>query len=270
MMKNILLPTDFSDNARNAANYALQFFRGVPCTFHLLHVIAIPSDGIAHSYLTTSPSVQREFDRLLDWLNSIKMNPEHRFSIAFKADYFIEAVRSQVIEKNIDLILMGTKGATNNSGTMIGKNTSDVMMKVKCPVLAISEKTVYKGAKEILFPTDYKIPYAPKMLHTLQNIIKLSNAQVKVLELFTSDGEPTGDQLANKNVLRNSFGSYEPVHQPYFPTGGNNSDSLFEGGNKADMIVMAAKNLNICHKLLRNHQSNQIPFINQLPLLILH
>lgn len=269
MMKNILLPTDFSDNARNAAAYALQFFQNVPCTFHLLHVIPVPAGQIGSNYLTTSPTVQKEFDELLGWLESIKVNPEHHFSIAFKGNFFIEAVRSQVIEKNIDLILMGTKGATNKAGTMIGKNTSDVITKVKCPVLAISEKTLYNRAQEILFPTDYKIPYEAKMLKTLQNVVNLSQASVMVLELFNGDGEPTGEQLNNKTMLQNFFAPKIPDSQPYYPSR-EKDPNLFGNSKNPDMIVMAAKNLNVCHKLLGNHQSSQIPFINQLPLLILH
>ena len=38
-MMNILLPTDFSENSRNAAAYALQFFKDTPCNFYLLHVL---------------------------------------------------------------------------------------------------------------------------------------------------------------------------------------------------------------------------------------
>lgn len=270
MMKNILLPTDFSHNSRNAAAYALQFFRETPCTFHLLHVIPVPLGKLSATYLTTSPAIQEKFNELLNWLNSIKTNPQHRFTIAFKANFLIEAVRSQVLEKNIDLILMGTKGATNKEGAVIGRNTSDVMMKVKCPILAISENAVYKRPEEILFPTDYKIPYGGKMLNTLYDVVKSSKASVKVLELFTTDGEPTPEQKANKQLLQSFFAPYEPLHQTYYPTREENPEAIFGNDNKSDMIVMAAKNLNVCHKLLRNHQSNNIPFIRQLPLLILH
>lgn len=270
MMKNILLPTDFSPNARNAAAYALQFFRDTPCTFHLLHVIPVPPNKLVSSYLTTSPAVQEKFDDLLDWLNSIKTNPQHKFTIAFKANFLIEAVRSQVLEKKIDLILMGTKGASNKEGAVIGRNTSDVMMKVKCPILAISENAVYRSPEEILFPTDYKIPYEGKMLNTLYDVVKRSKAAVKVLELFTTDGEPTSEQKQNKQLLQSFFAPYEPLLQTYYPGKDDSSDSIFGSNTKSDMIVMAAKNLNVCHKLLRNHQSTQIPFIRQLPLLILH
>lgn len=36
-MKNILLPTDFSGNSKNAIQYALKFFEGENCTFHILN-----------------------------------------------------------------------------------------------------------------------------------------------------------------------------------------------------------------------------------------
>ena len=37
-MKNILLPTDFSDNSKNAIQYAMEFFKNERCTFYILNV----------------------------------------------------------------------------------------------------------------------------------------------------------------------------------------------------------------------------------------
>ncbi|WP_370003018.1 universal stress protein, partial [Winogradskyella sp.] len=37
-MANILIPTDFSDNAWNAIEYAVEFFKNSSCNFYLLHV----------------------------------------------------------------------------------------------------------------------------------------------------------------------------------------------------------------------------------------
>ena len=269
-MMNILLPTDFSENSRNAAAYALEFFKEVPCTFHLLHVLPLATDTFSAQYMTLSSETQEKFNKFLDWLNSIKKNPDHKFSISYKANYLIDAVREQVAEKEVDLILMGTKGVSNNSGTIIGKNTSDVMMKVKCPVLAISEKAVYKRYKKVLFPTDYKIKYNSKMLGTLQNLVSLSSASIKILELFNSENEPSQEQMTSRSFLQNSFAPNIPVLQTYYPSENKNPGRLFSTNKDVDMIVMAAKNLNICQKLLYNEEHNQIPFINQLPLLVLH
>lgn len=268
-MMNILLPTDFSENSRNAAVYALQFFKEVPCTFYLLHVVPMPGK-LSAGFIGISPEIQEKFDSLLAWLESIKTNKEHNFDIVFKANYLIEAVRQQVTDKNIDLILMGTKGSTNHKGSVIGKNTSDVMMKVKCPVLAVSEKAIFKQHKEILFPTDYKIQYNSKMLETLLNISSLSKASVKILELFNSEKEPSAEQVSNRAFLQSSFAPKTPVLQPFYISKNFDSKLIFSENKNVDMIVMAAKNLNVCNKLLNGEHQNQIPFINNLPLLILH
>lgn len=266
---NILLPTDFSENSRNAAVYALKFFQDIPCTFHLLHVLELPPQKSENGSLSMPREVREKFDHLLLWLNRFKKNPDHHFSTSFKSHYLIEAVRAQVLEKNIDLILMGTKGATNSQGVIIGKHTSDVMMKVKCPVLAISENAVYKEHKEILFPTDYKIHYGSKMLGTFLNLLSLSKANLKVLEIFTSEKEPTPEQVANRIFLQESFYPRVPELQTFYSSR-NNPKKVFIANREVDMIVLAAKNLNLCQKFLRNHENNQIPFINQLPLLVLH
>jgi nucleotide-binding universal stress UspA family protein len=269
-MMNILLPTDFSENSRNAAAYALQFFKDTPCNFHLLHVIPVPADKLLNDYMSMSSAVKENFDNLLSWLESIKINAEHSFHICFKANYLIDAVRAKVQEKNIDLILMGTKGKTNNQGVVIGKNTSDVMMKVRCPVLAISENAVFKEHRQILFPTDYKIHYGNKMLRTLFNLASLSKANVKILELFNTENEPLPDQVENRSFLQDSFSPRIPVLQTHYSSKEQNSKKIFLANRNVDMIVLAAKNLNLCQKFLQNDQKENIPFINQLPLLVLH
>src|SRR5690606_13440946 len=141
-MMNILLPTDFSENSKNAVAYALEFFRNTPCTFHLLHVSPPHLETLSQGHHAIPREIREKFDDLLDWVNDKKVNPHHYFSICFKVRYFIEAIREKVAEKNIDLILMGTKGASNQKEIILGKNTSDVVMKVKCPTLAISENAV--------------------------------------------------------------------------------------------------------------------------------
>ena len=269
-MMNILLPTDFSENSRNAAAYALQFFKDTPCHFHLLHVIPVSADKMTTGYMSMSPEVKESFENLLKWLETIRTNPQHSYHICFKADYLINAVRAKVQENQIDLILMGTKGKTNNQGVVVGKNTSDVMMKVKCPVLAISEHASFKEHKKILFPTDYKIHYGSKVLRTLLNLASLSKAHVKILEIFHNEKEPSAEQIENREFLQDSFSPRIPVLQTYYTSKDQSPKKILVANRDVDMIVLAAKNLNLCQKFLRNDENRNIPFINQLPLLVLH
>lgn len=269
-MMNILLPTDFSDNSRNAAVYAMHFFQDIPCTFHLLHV----SHSMTNSHSAISPEIpleiQQKFEKLLLRLKEFQKNPLHRFKTICKFHFFIETVREQVLEKKIDLIIMGTKGAHKKENAVVGKNTSDVMMKVKCPVLAISENAVFKGPREILFPTDFKIKFGGKMLSSLFQLLSLSQASVKILEIYNSEQEPSEEQKLNKLLLTHAFSHNLPLLETYYRSNTKRNGRILNLNEKTDMIVLAAKNLNICQKLLNNQPENQIPFVNQLPLLVLH
>ncbi len=267
---NILLPTDFSENSRNAVAYALEFFKDTPCTFHLLHVSPPTFEILSFGLQTMPDSIKQKFSDLIDWVNTIKLNPDHNFLVCYKVNYFIEAIRDKVAEKYIDLILMGTKGASNEKGIILGRNTSDVIMKVKCPTLAISEKAIFRPHKEILFPTDYRIRYSSKMLASLKTITRLSKTSIKILELFATDNEPGKDQITNREALKNSLIPDVPETQTYYSAMHSDPKFLFRTNRNVDMIVMAAKNLNLCQKLLKNQNNHQIPFIRKLPLLILH
>ncbi len=267
---NILLPTDFSENSRNAVAYALQFLKDTPCTFHLLYVSPPTFEVLSYGHQTMPESIKEKFEDLLGWINTLKVNVHHEFSICYKVNYFIEAIREKVSEKNIDLILMGTKGATNQKEIILGKNTSDVVMKVKCPTLAISENAVFHPHKEILFPTDYRIRYSAKMLQSLKNITRLSKTSIKILELFASEKEPGKEQITNREALKNSLIPELHETQTYYSNKDSDPKQLFRNNRNVDMIVMAAKNLNLCQKLLKDHNNHQIPFIRKLPLLILH
>lgn len=270
---NILLPTDFSENSRNAAVYAAAYFKNVPCNFHFLHVSPGAPEKLSKGSQTMPGDIKKKFENLSNWINQIKTSEEHHFHYCYKINYLIEAVREKVLEKNIDLILMGTKGVSNKQAIILGKNTADVIMKVKCPALAISENAVYKSQQDILFPTDYKILYSKKMLNTLKLITNFTPTNFKILELYSSTKDPDENQKTNKESLLDSLSEFDvhPSIQTYGSTTTTSNTSEVQFNKKVDLIVMAAKNLNLCQRLLKNeYNSTQIPFIRKLPLLILH
>ncbi|NNG09706.1 MAG: universal stress protein, partial [Arenibacter sp.] len=87
-MKNILIPTDFSDNAYKAIVYAINLYKGEACTIHLLHTYTpaiYQSEYLLHSpgqlglgdiYKTES---ETRLDELKEKINSNFGNPKHKF-----------------------------------------------------------------------------------------------------------------------------------------------------------------------------------------------
>jgi len=148
-MKNILIPTDFSENAWNAIEYAIRFFSKSKCNFYILHVntsdvLAYNENSSAFDDTTVSSVLKNSSKKLLQ--QTIKrihkrsnLNSKHRYFPIMDNNYIINSIRKQVAEKKIDYIVMGTRGASGINKLAIGSNTGNVITKVKCTTLVVPE-----------------------------------------------------------------------------------------------------------------------------------
>ena len=141
-MKTILLPTDFSDNSWNAIEYALNLNKDTDCNFYLLHVSKlsniitndfpyIPDQDVIEDVFV-KPAKTRLKTLLKKIVKKFPNNKKHNFYTLTDYNFFIESLRKHIKEKKVDMIIMGTKGASGLSKYIIGSNAGDVITKVKC------------------------------------------------------------------------------------------------------------------------------------------
>ena len=116
MEKRILLPTDFSDNSWSAIVYALKLYKDVACVFHFLHAIAIESSAVASLSSKLLKEMKekalKELLELKDMAEKSNINSNHRFEIIISAKDLNPAIEMAVKTYEIELIIMGTQGAT--------------------------------------------------------------------------------------------------------------------------------------------------------------
>ncbi|MBU3821748.1 universal stress protein [Flavobacteriaceae bacterium XHP0103] len=279
-MKNILIPTDFSENSWNAIEYALHFFSKSTCNFYLLHVsredAMVTSSGFyATNQDTTSESVVRPSKKLLQKTikrihDSFPKNPNHRFFAISDQNYIVNSIREQVSQKGINLIVMGTKGASGLKKIAIGSNTGNVITKVKCTTLVVPENAKYVNPKEIAFPTDFSIFYRPEALQPLIDIVETNKASVNFLHINKQGIELNEDQQKNKEYLDDYFGSHN--HNFHFLINKYIEEAIqkFVDEKDINLITMMAKNLNYFQKILFQPASKAISYYKNIPFLVLH
>ena len=56
-MKNILIPTDFSDNAWNALKYGMELYHKTRCTFYIVHINPISYNSGGEAAMYVSPEI---------------------------------------------------------------------------------------------------------------------------------------------------------------------------------------------------------------------
>jgi len=278
-MKYILIPTDFSENSWNAIEYALSFYKDTPCNFYLLHVTLITNYGASEYPLYPSDEVTNKtllgqsktaLESLEKKIQKLYPNPIHEFFLINVCDFFIDAVKKVIKEKGIDLIVMGTKGASGLSEIIIGSNTGDLITQVKCPVLIVPEKAVFKIPVEIAFPTDYNIFYPSKVLNGIDQLAVMNNSTIRILHIVKKDEKLTDFQLENKEYLNDFFEdkkhSFHAITNKKIEAG----IQSFVESNNVDLIVMVAKNINLFQRILFRPTVEEISYHIEIPFLVLH
>ncbi|MEW4922643.1 universal stress protein [Algibacter sp. 2305UL17-15] len=213
-MRKILIPTDFSENAMNAINYAIDLFKYKVSEFYFMH--AYQDDIYANEALLAKKTLddvtaiiskksEEQLKRTEKIANSIYNNPKHSFHIISSNSLLIDEADKIVDQKNIDIIVMGTRGKTNNSRLTFGSHTLQVLKYVQCPVLAIPENYKYTQPKHILFPTDYMIPYKRRELKLLHEIAVPYRAIIDMLYISKSN-KLSSRQEDNRAFIESELG----------------------------------------------------------------
>ncbi|WP_051253993.1 universal stress protein [Arenibacter latericius] len=280
-MKNILVATDFSENCFNALKYSLQLFQEYRCSFYILHVNPVPSYTSAESnsnIITSETSANNgaledsrlQLRSLVKRIEEMFPNSKHTYIPIAIHDYFVDAIKREVYNRKIDLIVMGCKGTTGLKEVAIGANTCDVITKVKCNLLAVPEKATYRKLKEIAFSTDYHLGYDVNVLENILGIAQINNSALRIVN-FSRNKEPLSEgQLNNKEFLKDYFKDIE--HEFYYLTGSKLETAIesFVGNNGIDMIAMVAKNLNFLQRILFKPAVDEISYHSKIPFLVLH
>ena len=278
-MNNILIPTDFSENSLNAIKYAISFFEEKDANFYVLHVSLLneidqeecyyrDSDVLLDHKTAISPADKLQTE--LQTIKNLSTNKKHHFYGILDYVQFIEAIRKCVLEKDIDYIVMGTKGASKFSKTVLGSHAADVITRVKCNVLVIPEKAKYSKPENIVFPTDFNIYYKNKLLKSLSDIIKANVAKLSVLYVSKKVQDLTPLQNKNRNFLEDYL--QDKPHSFYFISNANIDNAIedFVSERPVDMIAMVAKNLNLFQRTLFQPTVAKISYHTKIPFLVLH
>lgn len=273
-MKTILVPTDFSDNANNAINYAVeiaQLSKSKLILFHAFHIPTVPSDV---PFVMPLDEIEKDS---LEGLKKIKdkilksHGKELKIECETKLGFAVDEINDTIKEKKIDLVVMGMRGAGYLSEKLIGSITTTLIRKANCPVLAINENVKFKNIKKIVLAYDYEKINNKSILDPLKEFVKLFTSHLYVLNVTrelqvvsASKKTISGSQLEHSlEGLNHSFNFIE---------NGNIADGIneFVDENNVDMIVMIPRKHTLLETILQERNTKRMAFHTHIPLLALH
>ena len=279
-MQKILIPTDFSENAWNAIDYAMQLFRNRRCTFYLLNTYTpvIPSsrfmakmiDGVRIVDAVRENSEQG-LNKTVRRIQTKYGNPNHSFETISSFNLLVEEVKDIVETFGINLVVTGTKGASGVDEVFMGSNTVRIIKSVrKCPILAIPYHFEYVTPTEIAFATDFNRFYTTSELEPLLDLAKMFKATIRIVHVQYGIKALTELQQFNLNMLRRYLNDVE--HYVHTVSELNSVSHTLETFSKELGIHLLAM-LNYQHsymeKMTREPIIKRTAFHTQIPLLVI-
>lgn len=276
-MKKILLPTDFSANAYNAIEYALQLFKDEECIFYLLHafapgsyIISSVDDGPSNMVIEdiARRNAEDQLQEIKSKIDAEHAYPKHTLEVIISFSSLMSEMKSVVKERDIDLIVMGTQGATGAKEVFLGTNTMDAIRKVKIALIAVPEGFTYQKPQEILFTTDLKFSMENKYLPLLRWIGTKHIARINALNIYTGRSlEPYQEEVKNQLATYFKDNSYLFHELEYMSV--TEAVEHFQIKHKADFLVMINNKHTYFENLLFKPVIKEIVYHTSIPFMVI-
>jgi nucleotide-binding universal stress UspA family protein len=200
-MKTILFPTDFSNNAIHASEYAGMVAKRMNAKVVLLNVYTIPTvseyqlpseiENFINQNKREAQTKLDEFTRI--FLKNTGLQSDRvstRVEYGYVSDKIVDTARAL----QADMIVMGTKGATDFLDRWLGTNAQKVMKHSDCPVWIVPQKALIHFPQNFLYAADFQ---EDELLatHKIMEIAEPFGAKCKVVHVHDYFEMNVGHQI---------------------------------------------------------------------------
>lgn len=255
-MRQIIVPTDFSEQAQHALDLASEIANKTGAKVILMHVIEFSKKQttfLGSSTLSTmgSLSTGTEMDDIY-FIELFKKRKSQMAEILSDPSYAnidlvdkimlgtpYHSIEEEITESKADLIIMGTTGVNNWEESLIGSTAEKVVRYASCPVLTLRKRVKLDGIEKIVFASDFKEPN-PSYFDIVKSIQKLFNAELHLVFVNTPNHFKNErdiishlDNFAKENEIDN--------HNIHVYSHMNEEEGIvwFTEDFKMDMVMMA-------------------------------
>ncbi len=275
-MKTILVPTDFSNTARNAAKYALALADQIKADRIVLY-------NAFQAPISVDPMVPTV--QLLD-MDLMKKSSEeglHQFKKELKSEPFGQIEIDTFSEYNVltggindlakavaaDFIVMGITGGGAVTETLIGSNAVSVSLHSTIPVIIVPPEASFKQIQKVLLACDFKQVLETTPIKPLKQLLESTGAALHVLHVNSSSEKSLNisfETMVLDGLLKGNSPQYHFVENESFTSGIN----LFADDNKIDLIITMPKKHGFFDSIFKKSHTKRLAFHSHLPLMVMH
>lgn len=266
-MKNLLVPTDFSENAACALDYVVDIANRFGAHITILHAYHLVS---SETVMVSVESIMKddaeaEMASLIDKLRPRLLAGATVEGKVVRGDA-ITCVARNAESMAIDLIVMGTQGASGLKEIFSGSTANGVISHSKVPVLAIPAGYSFKPLENIIFAVDQGGLTLPGQVNALVELAKGYDARVRVFHKDTGESDK-GIDPAIETILD---GINHSLHYELNAEDVHKSLTEFSVDYQADMLCMVRRKRSFFESIFHQSATRREVFQIKIPILVLH
>jgi nucleotide-binding universal stress UspA family protein len=275
-MKTILVPTDFSNTAHNAAKYALALANQIKASRIVLY-------NAFQAPISVDPMVPTV--QLLD-MDLMKKSSEEglaQFKATLKSEAFGDIEMDTFSEYNVltggindlakavaaDFIVMGITGGGAVTETLIGSNAVSVSLHSTIPVIIVPPEASFKKINHVLLACDFKQVLETTPVRPLKLLLENTGAALHILHVNTSEEKAIDvsfESMVLDSLLKANNPQYHFIENESFTVGINQ----FADSNNIDMIITIPKKHGFFDSIFKKSHTKRLAFHSHLPLMVMH
>lgn len=273
-MKKILAPIDFSNCSKSALKNAIKIAERMQMELILYHSVVVPVGfaegapvgGMDMGFEEMEQQCRKDMEALVKEFPLLEKIP-HQEIIQYGS--LQESINELIKEHEVELIIMGSHGASGLSGALLGSNAYHVMKHVDCPVITLPDEADISKMKHIALAGDYLSLPKPELIKMVIDIAKAFYAQIHIIHIDKGN-VVVKDQIeiarAMERYLKNTNHSF---HFRHFD---NVEEGLLEFAKEMniELLAMVAKNHNFFDRLKNKSHTKKMMMEIPMPLMVLH
>jgi len=268
-MKRILVPTDFSHVAQNALNYAIEIASKVECELLLYH--AYESNKKTGYKWSSSKEGNHQIKNLEEQMSSLEEKYEKILTnrgVLLQTKVEEQPVSSlfeRIVEKyDIDLIIMGSKGASGLKKMIFGSVAARALDEAKAPVIVVPPHKHYLPIEQAVLAIDFDHVYL-KALAPFKELSSKTGVNISILNI--NSGKTNEESLQSiKDYLKDMDTTYNQV-----PVNKNINQSINDtiASNKYELLCMIRRKKGFWESLFQKSFTNAQVEKTPIPLMVL-
>lgn len=277
-MKNILIPTDFSDNAWDALLYAIRLYDVIPARFYILNTFQIGASRTGSRmasqkgtklFRVLQEDSEKGLYKIQKYLNDNLINEKHEYKTVFRPGDLLNNLKQIIANENIDIIVMGTTGASGAKEIFLGSNAVKVINNIElCPVLTVPKNYEFIELNKILFATDIKKKYSPFQLTSLTELQIIHQCEVTILHV-KEQVHLDENQLLDLLHTRTLFDNEAITRYKEIELNGTVAKTIihFSEEHNVDLVCLVNHEKKFLQKLMEEAVVKKVSFRSEIPIL---